>query len=284
MQLAQKGSGQFGKKSAAYELTRTPIRFFARADSCDVVRGSPPCAGDAFGSTSGLIFVRVLPVAPVLTLQPQDSTVFSAYAAGGTATFSANARGTEPLTYQWYFNGAPIAGGTNARLPVPVSSATSGNYSVVASNSVGQTPSQTARLVFDPLSRIVNLASRGLAGTGENALIVGFAVSGAASKQFLVRAAGLALAQFGVLSPLVDPVLTVVGPGTTTVATNDNWGDAVNAAEISTTSASVGAFALAPSSKDAAVLVTLQPGAYTVLVSGANATSGIALVEVYEIP
>ena len=61
-------------------------------------------------------------------------------------------------------------------------------------------------------------------------------------------------------------------------------GSATNAFEIITTSATVGAFALPSGSKDAVLLISLAPGNYTALISGANDTTGIALVEVYEVP
>ena len=62
---------------------------------------------------------------------------------------------------------------------------------------------------------------------------------------------------------------------------NDNWGGGSSLAAAFT---QVGAFALAPDSRDAALLVTLEPGNYTVQVSGAGGTTGVALVEVYEVP
>ena len=65
------------------------------------------------------------------------------------------------------------------------------------------------------------------------------------------------------------------------VAANDDWGTALNARAVEGFGASVGAFALASGSKDAALLLALSPGTYTVEVSGAGTASGIALVEVY---
>jgi septal ring-binding cell division protein DamX len=64
---------------------------------------------------------------------------------------------------------------------------------------------------------------------------------------------------------------------------NTRWNSAPNAAEIRTTTARVGSFALAEGSADSALLVSLSPGAYTLQISGANNTAGVALVEVYEI-
>ena len=121
-------------------------------------------------------------------------------------------------------------------------------------------------------------------GQGAAVAIPGIVVSGATPKKLLIRGVGPTLSVFGVQNPLADPALTVIGAGNVTVATNDNWGTAANAAEIAATFATVGACTLPVGSKDAAVLVTLPPGAYTALVSGANGTTGVALVEIYEVP
>ncbi len=67
-------------------------------------------------------------------------------------------------------------------------------------------------------------------------------------------------------------------------AANDNWSSATNATEVSATATRVGAFALTAGSLDATILISLPPGSYTAQVSGANNTTGAALVEVYEVP
>jgi len=133
-------------------------------------------------------------------------------------------------------------------------------------------------------SRLINLSSRVLVGTDVSVAIPGLVVAGPVPRKLLIRAVGPTLSTFGVQNPLTDPALTLIGPGGSTIATNDNWGSAANAAEVVAISASIGAFALPSGSKDAAVLVTLQPGGYSALVSGVNNTSGVALVEVYEVP
>ena len=79
---------------------------------------------------------------------------------------------------------------------------------------------------------------------------------------------------------VADPQLAVyTSPGNIQIASNDNWSDNANAAQIAANSG----FPLAAGSKDAALLLTLDPGTYTVQVSGVGNTTGIALVEVYEI-
>ena len=133
--------------------------------------------------------------------------------------------------------------------------------------------------------RLINLSTRGDVGTGENILIGGFIVTGNAPKKVLVRAIGPSLTAFGVAGALADPRLRVFN-GAALIAENDNW-SIVPADTAATAQAArdTGAFALANGSKDAALILTLAPGAYTAQVSGADgASTGVALIEVYEVP
>ena len=118
--------------------------------------------------------------------------------------------------------------------------------------------------------------------TGDGVLIGGFVVQGPAYKRMLIRAVGPTLGLFGVAGALADPVV-VVNSTQTVVASNDDWSSA-GASTVAAASASVGAFALPAGSKDAALLITLPPGAYTIVVSGKNDTEGVALLEIYEVP
>ncbi|MBL9186968.1 MAG: PQQ-binding-like beta-propeller repeat protein [Opitutaceae bacterium] len=134
--------------------------------------------------------------------------------------------------------------------------------------------------------RLINVSARTQVGTGANILIAGFVVGGTGTKQVLVRAIGPTLAAFGVPGTLADPRLQLFS-GPTQIQENDNWGASPNAAQIATVSASVGAFPLALESRDAVLLLTLQPGSYTAQVSGlgsAAVNTGVAIVEVYEVP
>lgn len=140
--------------------------------------------------------------------------------------------------------------------------------------------------------RLINISSRGLVDAGVDVLIGGFVITGNQPKRVLVRGVGPALGAFGVVGALSDPRL-VLYSGDTLIAHNEDWGSpiavsatqtAATSAEIAAVARSVGAFAHAPGSKDAAILVRLGPGNYTAQISGANGTSGVALVEVYETP
>lgn len=122
-------------------------------------------------------------------------------------------------------------------------------------------------------SRLANLSVRAVAGTGDGTLIVGFVVSGA-PKSMLVRAIGPGIAEFA-SSSMTDPSLALMS-GITSLANNDNWG---GTSELKTTFARLGAFPLADSSRDAALLRVLNPQPYTVIVAG---TPGVALAEIYD--
>lgn len=129
--------------------------------------------------------------------------------------------------------------------------------------------------------RIVNISARVQVGTGGNILIAGFAIGGGTSKTVLIRASGPALVPFGVGGTLPDPQLQLYS-GTTVLKSNSGW---AGNPQIAATAASVGAFGWSSgASKDSAILVTLPPGPYTAQVSGASGDTGIALVEVYEVP
>jgi len=136
---------------------------------------------------------------------------------------------------------------------------------------------------FDPATtpRLINASTRTQVGLGDNVLIMGFAVGGSTARTVLIRAAGPALASFGVSGPLAAPRLDLVRDSAT-LATNAGWG---GDAQITAASNAVGAFALPnAASRDSALLVTLPPGTYSAKVSGADGGTGIALVEIYEVP
>ena len=100
----------------------------------------------------------------------------------------------------------------------------------------------------------------------------------------LVRGIGPGLAGFGVEGVLADPRLRIFN-GDTLVGENDNWdANVVDTAALASSMQASGAFVLGAGSRDAAIVLTLQPGAYTAQVSAADGSSGVALVEIYEVP
>lgn len=152
---------------------------------------------------------------------------------------------------------------------------------------LGEVYDATPASIRTPASpHLVNLSGRALVGTGADVLIAGFVIEGATSETVLIRGSGPALGQLGVSGALADPLLKLFrinGDGTSSlIGSSSGW----NADPlIAATSASVGAFSWgASATADSAILMTLPPGAYTAQVSGASGDTGVALVEVYEVP
>jgi hypothetical protein len=129
--------------------------------------------------------------------------------------------------------------------------------------------------------RLANISTRGTASATAK-LIAGFVVT-EQHRRVLVRAVGPGLAPFGVAGPLADPFVTLF-KGQLPLFFNDDWSARPDAEEIKAVATAVGAFPLAAGSKDAAFLIELEPGAYTVQVEPATGSGGAALVEVYSVP
>jgi hypothetical protein len=127
---------------------------------------------------------------------------------------------------------------------------------------------------------IVNASTRAYVGTGDRILIPGFVVGGSGTLRVLIRAVGPTLQVFGVGDALANPRLSLLS-GNTIVAANDDWATDNSVAELQAVAAHVGAFALPLGSRDAALVVSLSAGAYTVAVSGASDAVGTALFELY---
>jgi hypothetical protein len=132
-------------------------------------------------------------------------------------------------------------------------------------------------------ARLINVSARMNVAIGEGALTAGFVIAGNTPKTVLIRGVGPTLSVFNVSGILVDPQISVFS-GATQIASNDNWevNTTGTAAQLSAAFTRVGAFTLPAGSKDAALLITLQPGNYTVQVTGVGGTTGIALVEIYD--
>jgi Putative collagen-binding domain of a collagenase len=131
-----------------------------------------------------------------------------------------------------------------------------------------------------PAGRLVNISVRAQVGTGDNVLIAGFVISGNAPETVLIRGIGPGLAQFGVIGALSRPQLDLY-QGSTDLLENVGWG---GSPALSAAFAETGAFALDPASADSAMMVTLSPGSYSAVISGVNNTTGVGLIEVYELP
>lgn len=133
-------------------------------------------------------------------------------------------------------------------------------------------------------ARLMNLSARARVGSGEDVLTAGFVIRGKKPLRVLLRGVGPALGPQGVEHPLADPKLTLFDRHGGFLAANEDWGQNAEVAAISAATAKTGAFALAAGSKDAVLLLSLDPGIYTLQVSSQTTAGGVALVEIYEVP
>jgi len=127
-------------------------------------------------------------------------------------------------------------------------------------------------------SLLYNISTRGFVQTGNNVLIGGVIVTGRGPKKVLLRVLGPTLGQspFNVPNVLANPSLELF-QGSTLIASNDNWGTAANKQAIINTGLAP------PNSLESAILISLNPGAYTAIARGVNNTTGNALFEAYDL-
>jgi len=226
-----------------------------------------------------------LPPAVTVTTAPVSQTI----APGGSASLSvaATATGGAALSYQWWKDGVAVPGATGATLPfASLVAGDSGWYSVRIQAGATIVTTEPVRLLVavpDP-GQLVNISLRGRPGAGADVLVAGFVIDGNVPRRVLVRGIGPELLRFGVGDAHPDPFLRLFDGDGAELATNDDWGASADATEIADTARAVGAFTLAAGGKDAVLLRTLLPGSFTAHVSGPSGVSGIALVEVYEVP
>lgn len=227
--------------------------------------------------------VAATAVAPYFTGQPTSVSVATA----STVVFHAAAYGLPAPTYQWYLNGAVVPGATSGTLVINgASAANAGTYTCQAVNTTSTVSSQAASLSIvstSDVGRLTNISCRAQVLTGSNILIAGFVVGGSGTtgtENLLLRASGPALyTDFNLSGTLSDPQLTLFS-GSSIIDNNEGWGGsrAIEAAD-----SALGAFPWVNiASHDAALLETLNGGAYTAEVSSQAGNTGIALVEVYD--
>jgi len=185
------------------------------------------------------------------------------------------------LTFSVSSNNPAIADATvsGTNLLVAGHQVGSATLTVTATDFDGATVSQnfTVNVVAAP-GRLVQLSTRMLVGTGDNELIGGFIMRGPSPKRLMIRAIGPST---GLGGALADPVLELHDHTGALIASNNNWGDAANRQDIVDTT-------IAPASPNESAILTTLPSdpnfvAYTAVVRGTNNTTGIGLVEVYDL-
>lgn len=150
-------------------------------------------------------------------------------------------------------------------------------YKVAAFNDLGE--SITSNIIVG-LSNgdLINISTRGYVGKDDKVMITGFIVKNKSSK-FLIRGIGPTLLNYGLLGAIINPTLNLYN-GSSFLYKNDDWGGDSNVKKMAE---KLSAFPIDGNSKDAAFLVTLPPGTYTIIMSGVDGGEGIGLIEIYQI-
>jgi len=190
---------------------------------------------------------------------------------GGCATDCAAPLSTTEI-YQCEPTPPPTA--TPTPTPTPTATATS-TPTPTPTATFTPTPTPTPTPSPTPATQALNLSTRMLVQTGDRVGIGGFIITGTAPKQLLLRAIGPSLAGSGVPNPLADPVLELHGPPGFVTIINDNCGDADPPPPPP--------FSCPPNPLESQILATLNPGPYTAIIRGKDNTSGVGLVEVYDL-
>ena len=243
-----------------------------------LIRAVGPTLGTAFGITGVVEDPRLQLLSGTNVIATNEDWFRPTAGGPGSAVASVfSATGAFPL-------------GENSRDSAIVQAINSGPYTaqVTGATNVGIVLAELYDTTPNTGARLANVSARSQVNTGSDILIAGFSISGNVPKTVVIRGVGPSLNALGVSGTLTDPVLALYKiPSSPTGLTvkldeNNDWGgnDRLLAAF-----AQVGAFPMAsPGSRDAAMVVTLVPGNYTAQVSGAGGTTGVALVEVYELP
>jgi hypothetical protein len=235
-------------------------------------------SGDAtFNSSAGSVAQTITSAAKLDTTTALTSTP-NPSAFGQTVTFTATVtgQGGTPSGTVTFSEGATALGTiplSNGVATLTKNDLTGGAHTITATYSGDATFNGSATSLVQTVVGILgNLSTRGLVGTGDNVMIGGFIINGAPVR-VLVRGIGPSMAALGVPGTLQDPVLRLYS-GQTLIAENDSWQTGECPVEASENRKP-------KDPREACLVKTLNPGAYTAIVSGANGTTGVGLVDAY---
>jgi hypothetical protein len=258
----------------------TDARFSIKAvTDADAGSYSVVATNEAGSSTSNRIVLQVVaPPPPVIVMQPVAQTA----AVGEGATFSVVASKLPSLTFRWQKDGVDLPGANEATLTIgTVNAADAGMYTVIVSGPGGTVTSSAVELTVRDAGRLINVSVRAMVGRGSSGLTLGFVLDGAGEKSLLLRGIGPALRAYGLADALDDPRLTLL-TDSQPIAANDDWFANDSANDVAAMAGKVGAFALAESSRDAALVARLSGGAFSAEVAAKSDATGVALLEMYD--
>ena len=152
---------------------------------------------------------------------------------------------------------------------------------------VGETSTRaiTAATSTSPTSWLGNISTRSFVQTGDNVMIGGFIVQGTGAKKVIIRAIGPELTQYGITNALANPTLELHDAAGALIGSNDNWQTTIIGGIITSNQVSdIQNSGHAPTAaSESAIIANLAPGSYTAIVRGVSNTTGVALVEVYDL-
>jgi len=258
-------------------MTNISIRAFSSVGSNTLI------AGFAINGGSKQILVRGIGpgLAPLGVTGFLTNPEISLYSPDGTVQSNDAWGGTVALTNAFIQTGAFALDPASLDAAM-LATLDAGSYTTVVTSGDGSGVALAevydADAASSPAGSLSNLSGRAWVGTGSNILIAGFVIAGSGPETVLIRGVGPSLAQFGIGGGLAEPQIQLF-QNSTLLEQNSGWNDD---SVLSAAFAQVGAFTLT-SPLDAAMIVTLQPGEYSVHVSGGDGTTGVALVEVYQL-
>jgi len=299
---------------AATELN-VPVETVPSLDTATILASLPNAAPDANSTTGGSTSVNLANLSTRGYVGTGDSQMIAGFVVSGTGSTTVTIRALGPTIAAAPFNvsgtianpvltiydgngnivttndnfadhssaSAVAASGKNninALEPAVQISVTPGNYSAIVSGAGGSTGVAIVEVYNENTSSttisLANLSTRGYVGTGDSQMIAGFVVS--SSTTVTIRALGptIAAAPFNVSGTISNPVLTIYDGSGNIVTTNDNFADHSSASAVAA-SGKDNINALEP-----AVQISVTPGNYSAIVSGAGGSTGVAIVEVYD--
>jgi hypothetical protein len=177
---------------------------------------------------------------------------------------------------------------TDGRESAIIAELSAGNYTAIVrgvNDMTGVALVEVYDLNSEANSTLGNISTRSFVQTGDDVMIGGFIVQGIAAKRVIVRAIGPELTQYGVPNVLADPTLELHDSAGALIASNDNWRTTIIGGIITTNQVrDITASGLAPTDgRESAIIAELPAGDYTAIVRGVNNTTGVALVEVYDL-
>jgi N-acetylneuraminic acid mutarotase len=163
-----------------------------------------------------------------------------------------------------------------------------GNYTAIVrgvNNATGVALVEVYDLSSDNSSILGNISTRSFVQTGDNVMIGGFIVQGTGAKRVIIRAIGPELTQYGIPDPLANPRLELHNAAGALIGSNDDWQHTIIGGVITRNQlADIQNSGHAPTDpSESAIIAELQPGNYTAIVRGVNDTTGVGLVEVYDL-